>query len=413
MKTWNFRNQTPQSTQSTARRVACALALFSLIVLVAPRAIPAQELSPAEQQVELISRENEDGSYDFYAVNNHIIPIWLSVDFRELINMESSVDLPYSELIQADGEETFLFRLHSTGQGRRRGYSVSYRYARGDPRTANHDDDHAYLLPFAHGQKYRVTQGHYGAFTHHGENTYAIDFDMEEGTPVHAARAGVVVEVKQDSTRGGLGASYSADGNYVLILHSDGSFGNYVHLRPNGAAVQIGDEVDAGDLVGYSGNTGQSSGPHLHFDVRIPQRNGRMQSIPTRFLNHEQRIISLEESAYYYAYHPGGPDFEVVLGSELRRSDFADYEASIAGSNRIEFRTEDVDLTYILYIANGFDETMELEIDIRMSGVRSAEQLPITMTLEPRTERFLTLLRAVPGATRLQFSPSVRYRPVQ
>ncbi len=413
MKTRNFHSKTAHGSQPTAFQLAAALLAVSFLALLLPGDAPAQELSPAEQQVELISREAENGGYEFYAVNNHIIPVWLNVEFRELINMEASVDLPYSALLEADGEETFLFRLHSTGQGRRRGYSVSYRYARGDPQTVEHDDNHAYLLPFAHGQKFRVTQGHYGAFTHHGENTYAIDFDMEEGTPVHAARAGVVVEVKQDSTRGGPSSRYSADANYVLVMHSDGSFGNYVHLRPNGAAVQVGDEVRAGDLVGYSGDTGQSSGPHLHFDVRVPQRDGRMQSIPTRFLNHEQRVVSLQESEFYYAYHPGGPDFEVVLGSELRSSDFADYEAPVASSNRIEFRTEDLDLTYILYIANGFDEAMELEIDIRMRGVRSDVDLPVTMTLAPRTERFLTLLRAVPGATQLQFSPSVRYSPVR
>ncbi len=408
-----FQNKILQSAQPKALPLAAALMSVWFLALLSPGVAPAQELVPAEQQVELISRESDDGGYEFYAVNNHIIPVWLNVEFRELINMEAAVDLPYAGLIEPDGEETFLFRLHSTGQGRRRGYSVSYRYARGDPRTVEHDDNHVYLLPFAHGEKYRVTQGYYGAFTHHGENTYAIDFDMAEGTPIHAAREGVVVEVKQDSTRGGPSIRYATDANYVLVMHSDGSFGNYVHLRPNGAAVQVGDEVRAGDLVGYSGDTGQSSGPHLHFDVRIPQRNGRMQSIPTRFLNHEERVVSLEESEFYYAYHPGGPDFEVVLGSELRSADFADHEETIAGSDTIEFRTEDVDLTYVLFIGNGFDVAMEMEIDIRMSGVRSDVELPVTMTIEPRTERFLTLLRAVPGATQLQFSPSVRYSPVR
>ncbi|MCA1755232.1 MAG: M23 family metallopeptidase [Spirochaeta sp.] len=413
MNMQRFFGKTPLSLQRTARRVTSLLVLVSLSALVTPGVTQAQDLSPTEQQVELVSREAENGDYEFYAVNNHVIPVWLNVAFPELINMEASVDLPYNGLIEADGEETFLFRLHSSGQGRRRGYSVRYRYARGDPRTVVHDDSYIYLLPFAHGEKYRVTQGYHGAFTHHGENTYAVDFDMVTGTPVHAARAGVVIEVKQDSTRGGPSARYSSDANYVLIMHSDGSFGNYVHLRPNGAAVQVGDKIYAGDLVGYSGDTGQSSGPHLHFDVRVPQRDGRMQSIPTQFLNHEQREVSLEESAFYYAYHPGKPEFEVVLGNELRASDFADYEASIASSDRIEFRTEDVDLTYVLYIANGFDEAMELEIDIRMRGVRSDEELPIAITLEPRTERFLTLLRAVPGATQLQFAPSVRYSPVR
>ena len=61
---------------------------------------------------------------------------------------------------------------------------------------AQHDDSYVYQLPYAPGSKFKVTQGYNGSFSHKGSNQYAIDWQMPEGTPVYAARGGVVVKVK-------------------------------------------------------------------------------------------------------------------------------------------------------------------------------------------------------------------------
>ena len=57
--------------------------------------------------------------------------------------------------------------------------------------------------------------------------------------------------------------------NYVKIRHDDGTIGNYVHLQHDGVLVEVGDKVRTGDVIGMSGNTGFTTGPHLHFEVRV------------------------------------------------------------------------------------------------------------------------------------------------
>ena len=361
--------------------------------------------------LEIYSEESSGGAYEFYADSNHIIPVWLHLEFENLVNLETEIELPYRVLIDAGAEREHLFTLQPTRESGRRGYSIAYRYARGDPRAVEHDDDHRYLLPFAHGAKYGLTQGYHGDFTHHGENTYALDFDMEIGTPVHAARGGTVVEVKQDSAAGGPSVRFDGHANYILIQHEDGSFGNYVHLEYRGALVEPGETVEAGQRIGYSGNTGRTSGPHLHFDVRVPQEDGEMQSIPTTFIGHTGEPITLEENEYYYGYHPGGEPFEVLLGSQLRDEDFTDHAAVVSATNSIEIRTERVDHTYLVFIANGFEHDMDVEISIRKIGLRSTRPLPLHLRVPARTESYVTMLRADPSAPRLQFTPRVRYRP--
>ncbi len=359
--------------------------------------------------VEVYSEENADGAFEFYVDSAHTIPVWLNLKFENLVNLKADTELPYRALIEPGVEGKLLFTLEPTERSGRRGYSISYSYARGDPRKVEHDDDYVYLLPFEHGRKHRVTQGYHGEFTHYGENKYALDFDMETGTPVHAARDGTVVEVKQDSTVGGPSPRYEGHANYILVQHDDGSYGNYVHLDHNGAVVEPGDRVEAGQHIGYSGNTGRSSGPHLHFDVRVPQKDGTMQSIPTRVRDHTGEAMSIEEHRFYYAAHPNGEEFEVVFGEDLTNEDFTDYAAEVSRTNSIEIRTEQVDHTYVLFIANGYDRDVEVEISIQKQGFEATRALPLEMRIPAQTESYVTILHADREARRLQFTPRIRY----
>jgi murein DD-endopeptidase MepM/ murein hydrolase activator NlpD len=145
-------------------------------------------------------------------------------------------------------------------------YSFSYAWIIGD-KNAVHDDKYIYRLPFAIGSAHKISQGYNGSYTHKGSSKYALDFVMKKSTKVYAAREGVVVRTKSDSSRGGYKRKFAKDGNYVTIVHSDGTFATYYHLKQHGVVVKVGQYVKKGVHIGYSGNTGYSSGPHLHFAV--------------------------------------------------------------------------------------------------------------------------------------------------
>lgn len=91
----------------------------------------------------------------------------------------------------------------------------------------------------------------------HGYN--GVDFGAPAGTPIYAAAAGEVIVSKSSGYNGGYGL-------YVVIKHSNGTQTLYAHNTRN--AVAVGETVAAGDVVGYVGSTGRSTGNHLHFEVR-------------------------------------------------------------------------------------------------------------------------------------------------
>ncbi len=127
-------------------------------------------------------------------------------------------------------------------------------------------DTSASGLPFEPGGEYPVwrTTSHYTP-GNGGVGLYAVDIGMPVGTPLVAARAGVVVAVR-DSFPDGNGIDLEE--NYVMIRHTDGTVARYLHLTFRGALVAPGDTVRRGHRVARSGNSGQTGGPHLHFDVQ-------------------------------------------------------------------------------------------------------------------------------------------------
>lgn len=155
-------------------------------------------------------------------------------------------------------------------------YKPKLRYALGDPRLL--PTTNQYPLPWR-GGPFRLTQGANGKYSHFTpKSRYALDIAMPVGTPIVAARAGVVVKTEnQQSGRGNNPA-----GNFVRILHDDGTMGVYLHLQKGSVGVREGQHVAQGSLLARSGNTGNSTGPHLHFVV---QRNTGLaiESIPFDF----------------------------------------------------------------------------------------------------------------------------------
>ena len=180
-------------------------------------------------------------------------------------------------------------------------FRISYDWTVGD-KDAVHDDDHLYSLPYSSGRSYRVLQGYGSRFSHTGLEEFAIDLDMPIGTPVHAARAGVVARVEESHSKGCWEDGCGKYANYIVILHSDGTTGEYYHLDKDGAIVAVGDSVSQGQKIGYSGNTGHSTMPHLHFAVYRATDWGETQSIPVRFQSADGVIFKPRRGAQYQAF---------------------------------------------------------------------------------------------------------------
>jgi murein DD-endopeptidase MepM/ murein hydrolase activator NlpD len=102
---------------------------------------------------------------------------------------------------------------------------------------------------------------------HRGRLKHSVDFIVPEGTPIYAALGGKVIFVRQGSNVGGPHRRYWFKGNRVVIRHKNGEYTAYEHLRYRGAKVRKGQAVGRGQVIGYSGNTGYSWLPHLHFEV--------------------------------------------------------------------------------------------------------------------------------------------------
>lgn len=143
------------------------------------------------------------------------------------------------------------------------------------------DTSFVYQLPYEAGTTHRLVQGYFSQYSH--KNRAALDFKMKRGTMVFAARAGIVVRVKEDGDRGGWNKKYRPYGNVIVIEHSDGTRAGYWHLQHNGAVVNVGDTVQQSQLIGYSGKTGYTLFPHLHFIVWNSGTNRQWRQVATRF----------------------------------------------------------------------------------------------------------------------------------
>jgi Ca2+-binding RTX toxin-like protein len=117
-------------------------------------------------------------------------------------------------------------------------------------------------VPFL--ETWAVTQGTNGTFSHRGTNAAAYDIAMPIGTELLAVDPGEIVDILESTTGTG-----NFLGNFVTVKHyaDDGVvyYVTYLHLQQNGVVPTIGESVTVGQLLGFSGNTGFSTGPHLHF----------------------------------------------------------------------------------------------------------------------------------------------------
>lgn len=125
-----------------------------------------------------------------------------------------------------------------------------------------------YCVPV--GCRAPVIQGNGGSYSHTDEWTrYAWDFDLPIGSPVVAARAGVVIYARDESSIGGENRErYIDESNTIIIDHLDGTHAVYLHLAKGGNRVRVGEYVLRGEAIARSGDTGWAGVPHLHYTIR-------------------------------------------------------------------------------------------------------------------------------------------------
>jgi len=248
-------------------------------------------------------------SVEQVARNRYAVPLTIHWVLDRLDNLEpvsaleGTAVLPAASAPGGIGETVVLAQLQQIDP------EVSYRralefHARfGDPHAQ--PDPYVYGLPYPHGLTFSVLQGFHGAFSHRGSNEYAVDFNCPVATPIVAARPGVVVAVNASAQGAGTTPAFLDDkrANFVIVQHTDGTLGEYMHLAPSGVEVAPGQAVKRGQEIGLSGNTGFSSTPHLHFQVMTAADDGiTKQSFPFKLAIAPKRASPPVQGQRYAAW---------------------------------------------------------------------------------------------------------------
>ncbi len=216
------------------------------------------------------------------AVNRNAYPVTLLLKLENIRNY--SVDKPSTYHVEVDPDST-LEVMYLKRKNTSKPASVSPRYSWVMGRAAvHHDRSYTYMLPFRPGSMVIVSQGFNGAATHTGRSRYAVDFVADEGTRIYAARGGRVIATESSFDKGGFDKSFGKYANYIVVEHTDHTMGKYYHLQQNGVKVKVGQYVSKGQFIGLSGNTGYTSGPHLHFGIyKVDSDYRSTASIPFKF----------------------------------------------------------------------------------------------------------------------------------
>jgi len=304
-----------QPQKLLAATVVSVLAVAGLIVLMSSHAsdptfegaftaVPSELIATGEKPIPPKIQITKTSSTKYTVTATLTEDTWYSVklDFPKFQNMKSSTSQRIFNIKQ--GTQTLLSIEQDNKQG---AWSYSWKYSytpgfSGVSPSSTAFNLPKYLIPWSKDSQYKVSQGYMGTFSH--QNQDAIDFVMPVGTPIFAARGGKVLDVKGDSNEGGPTAAYGDKANKVVIGNSDGSKAYYFHMKYNGPRVVLGQEVEAGQLIGYSGNTGWSTGPHLHFMVyQVSDPSKEATTVPITFENKQNNDIKgskMKIGEYYY-----------------------------------------------------------------------------------------------------------------
>ncbi|MBL4867251.1 MAG: M23 family metallopeptidase [Pseudomonadales bacterium] len=233
-----------------------------------------------EGKVTIENEGNKDNPI-LFATNDYFAPVTVQVWFTENWGIRSSPKLPLTMEISAQIKKQVV-DIKPIDPGLRWRYKYRTRHVLGTL-NPNHDRNCYYLPPVPSGNAFRVTQAFNGKFSHnHDGSRHAVDIAMPENTPVIVARDGIVIARKTDFVLSGLSAKFKRRANSIQVLHGDGTISIYAHLKFRTLKFYEGEEVKAGQVIGHSGDTGYSTGPHLHFAI-VSNQEMSWKTIPFQF----------------------------------------------------------------------------------------------------------------------------------
>jgi murein DD-endopeptidase MepM/ murein hydrolase activator NlpD len=220
-------------------------------------------------------------SWRMFAINECQCVVEFGGEILEAHNLNIAARTQFHAVLSPRSQQTLLLVAHAPSDGTV-GIRVSWKGILGAP-GAEHKPPMPYRAPFAVGTSFRVTQTFPTRVTHTAADQYAVDIALPDGTPVYAAREGTVINVRHDKFLSAADPVMLDQANMVEILHDDGTIAVYAHLHWDSVRVQPGQYVRRGEYLADSGNTGFSTGAHLHFAV---VKNAGMSdvTVPVEFL---------------------------------------------------------------------------------------------------------------------------------
>ena len=265
----------------------------------ATRAVP----DPARRQncawrVCLTQQDSPTGR--LYRVDNgEPVPVTVGLTFRALSNLRPPPQDTVRRIVAPYSSVTVPLAAIRSGSPVHADIAISIDLGASETEP---DPDFVYAVPFGGSARRPVIQGFDGEGTHLASMRYSLDFGMPRGTPVLAAREGVVLYLQDGFREGGTDPALLERANLVVIAHRDGTMASYGHLAP-GVEVAVGDTVREGELLGRSGRTGFAGQPHLHFHVGVRMLGEPGRTIPIRLRNRDGALIDLSEGAMVEPAH--------------------------------------------------------------------------------------------------------------